>query len=71
VIIAGLVVAWWREGLGALISLAGLAGFYVALYAYERDQLRYWSGTLLFILPAILCLLASSWLRRGMSKGLS
>jgi hypothetical protein len=69
VIIAGLVVAWWREGPGALISLAGLVGFYAALYAYERDQFRYWSGTFLFILPAILCLLASSWLRRGMSKG--
>ena len=69
VIIAGLIVAWWREGLGALISLAGLVGFYVALYAYERDQLRYWSGTFLFILPPILCLLASSWLRRRMSKG--
>lgn len=71
VIILGLVVAWWREGLGALISLAGLVGFYVALFAYERDQFRYWSGIFLFLLPAILCLLASSWLRRRMSKELS
>jgi hypothetical protein len=64
-IIVGMIVAWWQEGLGALVSLAGLAGFYAAVWAYEKSNFQTWAGaSLVFVLPPIGFLLASSLLRR-------
>jgi hypothetical protein len=67
-IIVGMIVAWWREGLGALVSLAGLVGFYVAVWACEKSNFQTWAGaSLVFVLPPIGFLLASSLLRRHMA----
>ena len=66
-IVAGMIVVWWHEMLGALVSLAGLIGFYVALWAFDRSSFRYWSGIFVFILPPITFLLTSSLLRRYMA----
>jgi hypothetical protein len=68
-IVVGMMVAWWREGLGALVSLAGLVGFYVAVWTYERSSFLNWAGaSFVYVLPAIVFLLASSLLRRHMAK---
>lgn len=63
-IIAGMIVAWWQEGLGALVSLAGLVGFYAALWAFDRSSFHNWAWVFVFILPPIALLLTSSLLRR-------
>jgi hypothetical protein len=63
-IVAGMILAWWREGLGVLLSLAGLVGFYVALWACDRSNFRYWAGVFIFILPPIAFLLISSLIRK-------
>ena len=69
-IITGMVMAWWREGLGALISLAGLIGFYVALWIFDRDVFHNWSWIFIISLPPIVFLLTSSILRRHISRQL-
>jgi hypothetical protein len=67
-IVVGMIVAWWREGLGALVSLAGLAGFNAAVWAYEKSNFQTWAGaSFVYILPAVVFLLASSLLRRHMA----
>jgi hypothetical protein len=66
IIVAGMIVAWQREGLGALISSVGLSGFYAALWAYDRSLFRYWGWVFIIILPPIAFLLTSSFLRRQM-----
>jgi hypothetical protein len=63
-IIAGMIVAWWQEGLGASVSLAGLVGFYVSLWAFDRGSFHNWVWVFVFILPPIALLLTSSLLRR-------
>lgn len=57
----GLILCWWREGLGAIVATAGLVGFY-AWHAISGAHLARgpwfvicWSPTLLF---------AASWLLR-------
>jgi hypothetical protein len=66
-IVVGMIVAWWREGLGALVSLAGLAGFYAAVWAYEKSNFQTWAGAFVFVLPPVVFLLTSSLLRRHMA----
>lgn len=66
-IVVGMIVVWWREGLGALLSLAGLAGFYVAVWTYERSNFQNWVRTSVCVFPSIVFLLASSLLRRRMA----
>jgi hypothetical protein len=66
-IVVGMIVAWWREGLGALVSLAGLVGFYAAVWAYEKSNFQTWAGAFVFVLPPIVFLLTSSLLRRHMA----
>ena len=63
-VVVGFAVAWRKERLGGLISLASLGAFYVVMYVR--------SGTLaigpyfaLFALPAPLFLLASCRFRHG------
>jgi hypothetical protein len=67
VIVAGMILAWWQEGLGALVSLAGLIGFYAALWAFDRSSFRYWVWVFVFILPPIAFFLTSSLLRKHMA----
>jgi hypothetical protein len=66
-VVVGMIVAWWREGLGALVSLAGLAGFYAAVWAYEKSNFQTWAGAFVFVLPPVVFLLTSSLLRRHMA----
>ena len=67
-IVVGMIVAWWREGLGALVSSAGLVGFYAAVWAYEKSNFAMWAGaSFVYVLPPIVFLLASSLLRRHMA----
>ena len=47
-IIVGLVIAWWKEGLGVSITLASLLAFYL-VYGY---LLRYHVGGLAFVVFA-------------------
>ncbi len=63
-IVVGMIVAWWREGLGALVALAGLVGFYAVVWAYEKSNFQTWVGAFVFVLPPVVFLLASSLLRR-------
>jgi hypothetical protein len=32
---AGLVVAWWREGLGGIMTVGSLSAFYLILWAFD------------------------------------
>jgi hypothetical protein len=66
-IVTGMIVAWWQEGLGALVSLAGLVGFYVALWVFDKNIFRNWGWVFIIILPPIVFLLTSSLLRRHMA----
>jgi hypothetical protein len=66
-IVVGMIVAWWREGLGALLSLAGLAGFYVAVWTYEKNNFQTWARSSICVVPSIVFLLASSLLRMRMA----
>ena len=52
-IVAGMVVGWWREGLGAAISVGSLLAFYTYHFAVWR---RFPSGPffLLFALPGFI-----------------
>ncbi len=61
----GFITAWRKEGLGASISLAGLAGFYIAYWFYDRDELRYWTWVFIPILPPVIFYLVSYLLRRS------
>lgn len=61
----GLIIAWWREGLGALISLASLAAFYAWLFFVRGDVPR-GPYFLLFTLPAFL--FVGCWLSSRISK---
>jgi hypothetical protein len=63
-IVAGMIVTWWQEGLGALVSLAGLVGFYAAVWVYEKSTFQYWAGAFVYVLPPVVFLLISSLLRR-------
>lgn len=60
-VIVGMVIAWWKEGLGSAITLGSLMAFYV-VYGY---LLRYHIGGWAFVVfasPAFLFLL--HWLLR-------
>jgi hypothetical protein len=56
---AGMVVAWWREGLGGCITVASLAAFY-GLHLVTAGRLPTGWAFLAFAAPGFLFLL--SWL---------
>lgn len=64
---AGLLVAWKWEGLGGLLSVAGVAGFYGVALAASGELLAGWHLPVLSI-PGFLYLLAW-WLGRGAAAG--
>ena len=58
----GLVIAWWKEGVGSAISVGSLAGFYVIWgYVFRNHIGGPWF--IAFASPAFLFLL--HWLLRG------
>jgi hypothetical protein len=59
-VMAGFVIAWWREGIGGLVTVAGLALFY--LWMFYKDG-RWPSGPyfLLFAAPGFVHLANALW----------
>jgi hypothetical protein len=58
-VMLGLIIAWWREGLGAAISLGSLAAFYL-IYGWFMGSHVNSLAFLFFTAPAFLFLIA--WL---------
>lgn len=66
-LIAGFVYAWWRDGLGGLISVVSLAFFYIWHYA-RAGQFPSGPYFLLFAAPAFLHLAAALASHRGSNR---
>lgn len=61
-VVVGMVVAWWKEGLGALISIVSLGAFY-AIYGFlMSNHIGGWAF-FAFASPALLFL--AHWLLRN------
>jgi hypothetical protein len=54
-VVVGMIVAWWKEGIGAGITLASLLAFYVVLGFLFGDSLGVWF--VVFAAPGFLFLL--------------
>lgn len=68
-VVIGFAVAWWRAGLGGLISVASLALFY--LWMFNRDgRLPTGPYFFLFASPAFV-FLASALLNSGKAQGIA
>jgi hypothetical protein len=63
-VVAGFVIAWWRELAGGLITVGSLAAFYVSVFAVSG---RWPAGPyfLLFAAPGILHVTSALLARRG------
>lgn len=61
-VMIGMVVAWWKEGLGAAITLGSLLAFYLVYGFLMRYHIAGWAF-LVFASPAFLFLL--HWFLRG------
>lgn len=61
-VIAGMVVAWWKEGLGAAITLGSLLGLYLVYGYFMRYHIAGWAF-IVFASPGFFFLL--HWLLRG------
>jgi hypothetical protein len=57
-ILAGLILAWWRERLGGALTVAGLAGFYITWWLHGESPRG--PALILIAAPGFLFLLA--WL---------
>jgi hypothetical protein len=66
VMLFGYLLAWWRDWLGAFVSLAGFIGFYAWCF-FTSGQLPAGPVFPLCFVPGMLCLLAVM-LRRGDSR---
>ncbi len=62
----GMVVAWWREGLGGGITVGSLAAFYLLDRLLSSSFPRGWAFVALAV-PGFLFLLCRLW--TGMTKG--
>jgi hypothetical protein len=56
----GLLIAWWKEGLGGVMAVASLAGFYLVYGALLTGQVPRGPWLILFTMPAVLFL--GAWL---------
>jgi hypothetical protein len=66
-VMAGMIVAWWKEGLGASITVASLSAFYL-IYGYVfRNHIGGWAFVT-FAAPGFLFLLHWLLLRRTGEK---
>jgi hypothetical protein len=61
-VIAGMVIAWWKEGLGAAITMGSLLGLYLVYGFFMRYHIAGWAF-LLFASPGFLFML--HWLFSG------
>ena len=61
-VMIGMVIAWWKEGLGAAITLGSLMGLYLVYGYFMRYHLAGWAF-IVFASPGFLFLL--HWLFRG------
>ena len=57
-VVVGMIVAWWKEGVGAGITMASLLAFYIVYGFLFGDHLGGWF--ILFAVPSFLFLL--SWI---------
>jgi hypothetical protein len=65
-VMLGLVLAWWREWVGASVTLLSLAAFYAAC-VLQSGRLPVGPWFLIFCSPAFLFF--GSWLARGRPRG--
>lgn len=63
----GLVIAWWRERIGSVVSIASLAGFYLVYGALLGGAPPRGPWFAVFTSPAVLFLLSSFLPRRASS----
>ena len=61
-VIIGMAVAWWKEGVGSLVTLGSLLAFYVVYGYLMRNHLGGWAFVV-FASPGFLFLL--HWLLSG------
>ena len=61
-VIVGMAIAWWKEGLGAAITLGSLLGLYLVYGFFMRSHLGGWAF-IVFASPGFLFLL--HWLFSG------
>jgi hypothetical protein len=59
---AGLVLAWWREGLGGLVAVLGVLGFYLVHLAGTGEVPR---GPWFLVFASPSALFLASWAMRG------
>lgn len=64
-VMVGMIVAWWKEGLGAAVTVASLLAFYLVYGYFLRNHLGGWAF-ITFASPGFLFLL--HWLLRGAGK---
>ena len=63
-IMVGMVVAWWKEGVGAVITLGSLLAFYVVYGYLMRYHIGGWAF-IVFASPGFLFLLHWLWQRKA------
>ena len=61
-LVIGLVIAWWKEGIGSVVSIGSLLGFYLVWGYLMRNHIGGW-WFLVFASPGFLFLL--HWLLNG------
>jgi len=61
-IVIGMVVAWWKEGVGSVVTVASLIGFYIVYGYLLRNHIGGWAF-IVFASPGFLFLL--HWLLSG------
>jgi hypothetical protein len=66
-VMAGLIIAWWKEGLGAAISLGSLAAFYL-VFGWLMGSNIHGPWFVIFASPAFLFLIASLLSRSNFSE---
>src|SRR5262245_49196498 len=59
-VVVGFAVAWWREGLGASITIGSLLMFFVVFAVLMNESLSKGGWFLVFAFPAFLFLLSAS-----------
>ena len=64
-VVIGMTIAWWKEGLGSIITLGSLLGFYVVWGYFLRNHIGGWLF-IVFASPGFLFLL--HWLLRGSER---
>ena len=64
-VMIGMVIAWWKEGVGSLVTLGSLLAFYLVYGYLLRNHLGGWAF-IMFASPGFLFLL--HWLLRGTEK---